>query len=62
MNKFVYLGLSISEVSKIVMYKFWYDHIKSKYGEKATLCYMDADGFISLLKNKRHLRRHFKRC
>ena len=61
MNKFVYLGLSISELSKIVMYKFWYDNVKSKYGEKAKL-EKSTDGFISLHKNKRHLRKHFKRC
>ena len=43
MNKPVYLGLSILELSKIVMYEFWYDYVKSKYGEKAKLCYMDID-------------------
>ena len=32
MNKPVFLGLSISESSKIVMYKFCYDYVKSKYG------------------------------
>ena len=30
----VYLGLSISNTSKIVMYEFWYDYVKPKYGEK----------------------------
>ena len=34
MIKPVYLGLSILELSKILMYKFWYDHVKPKYGEK----------------------------
>ena len=43
MNKPVYLGLSILELSKIVMYEFCYDYVKSKYGEKAKLCYMDID-------------------
>ena len=32
MNKPVYLELSISELSKILMYEFWYDHVKLKYG------------------------------
>ena len=36
-----YLGLSILEMSKTVIYKFWNDYVKSKYGEKAKLCYMD---------------------
>ena len=35
MNKPVYLGLSILELSKILMYEFWYGYVKSKYGEKA---------------------------
>ena len=28
------------------MYKFWYDYIKAKYGDKTKLCYMDTDSFI----------------
>ena len=35
MNKPVYLGLSILELSKIVIYDFWYDYVKPEYGEKA---------------------------
>ena len=35
MNKTVYLGLSILELSKILNYEFWYHYVKSKYGEKA---------------------------
>ena len=33
MNKPVYLDLSILEISKTLMYKFWYDYMKPKYGE-----------------------------
>ena len=40
MNKTVYLGLSMLEMSKTVMYEFWYDYVKPKYGEKVRLCYM----------------------
>ena len=43
MNKLVYLGLSILELSKILMYEFWYDYVQLKYAEKAKLCYMDTD-------------------
>ena len=50
MNKSVYLGLSILELSKILMYEFWYDYVKPKYGEKAKLCYMDTDSFIVYIK------------
>ena len=31
MNKLVYLGLSILEISKTLMHEFWYDYIKPKY-------------------------------
>ena len=37
MNKAVFLGLSILELGKIVMYKFWYDYVKLKYEEKVKL-------------------------
>ena len=40
MNKPVYLGLSVLQLSKILIYEFWYDYVKTKYGEKAILCYM----------------------
>ena len=42
----VYLGLSILELSKIVMYGFWYDYRKPKYCGQAKLCYTDTDSFI----------------
>ena len=43
MNKSVYLGLSILELSKMLMYEFWYYYVKPKYGEIAKLCYVDTD-------------------
>ena len=46
MNKPVSLGLSILELNEILMYRFWYDYVKPKYGGKAKLCYMDTDSFI----------------
>ena len=42
-NKPIYLGLSILEISKILMYEFWYDYMKPKYGDNVKLCYMDTD-------------------
>ena len=38
MNKSIYLGLSILEISKTLMYEFWYDYMKPKYGNKVKLC------------------------
>ena len=52
MNKPVYLGLLILEISKILMYEFWYDYIKPKYQNNARLCYMDTDNFITYVKNE----------
>ena len=40
MNKPAYLELSILELSKILMYEFWYDYVKPKCSEKAKLCYI----------------------
>ena len=50
MNEPVYSGLSILDLSKTVMYEFWYDYVKPKYGENAKLCYMDTDSFIVHVK------------
>ena len=50
MNKPVYLGLSVLELSKILMYEFWYDYVKPKYSEKAKINYMDTGSFIVYIK------------
>ena len=49
-NKPIYLGLSILEISKILMYGFWYDYMKPKYNNNVKLCYMDTDSFIMDIK------------
>ena len=46
MNKPIYLGSSILEISKLLMYEFWYDYMKPKYGDNVKLCYIDTDSFI----------------
>ena len=46
MTKPLYLSMSILDISKILMFEFWYDYINPKYGDKAKLCYIDTDSFI----------------
>ena len=50
MNKPIYLGLSILEISKILLYEFWYDYMKPKYNNDVKLCYMDTDSFVMHIK------------
>ena len=50
MNKPIYLGLSILEISKTLMYEFWYDYMKPKYNDKVKLSYVDTDSFIMNIK------------
>ena len=52
MNKPVYLGQAILDLSKIVMYEFRYDYMKQKYPEGFTLCYMDTDFLIYDIETK----------
>ena len=52
MKKPIYLGLSILEISKIIMYEFWYDYVKKKYGDMVKLCYVDTDSLIMNIKTK----------
>ena len=49
-NKPFSLGRSILAFSKMVMYNFWYDYLKRKYGEKVKLCYIDTDSFTIYIK------------
>ena len=46
MNKPLYLGMSILDISKTLIYELWYDSIKPKYGDRSKLCYTDTDSFI----------------
>ena len=52
MNKPIYLGLSILEISKILIYEFWYDYMKPKYGDNVKLCFIDTDSFIMHIKTE----------
>ena len=52
MNKPINLGMSILDISKTLMYEFWYDYIKPKYQDRAKLCYMDTDSFVIHIKTE----------
>ena len=52
MNKPIYLGLSMLEISKIIIYEFWYDYMKRKYGDMVKLCYTDTDSLVMTIKTK----------
>ena len=52
MNKPVYLGQAILHISKTLMYEFYYDYLKPKYGGKVKLCYMDTDSFIMRIETE----------
>ena len=52
MNKPIYLGMSILDISKTLMYQFSYDYIKPKYQDRAKLCYMDTDSFVIHIINE----------
>ena len=51
-NKPVYSGVPILDISKTLMYEFWYDYIKPKYGDRGKLCYMDTDSFVIYKKTE----------
>ena len=53
MNKPVFLGQAILDLSKIIMYEFHYDYMVPKYGlEKLKLCYMDTDSLVYDIKTE----------
>ena len=52
MNKPIYLGLSILEISKMLLYQFWYDYMKPKYGDNVKLFQADTGSFIMHIKTE----------
>ena len=52
MNKPIYLGQAILDISKTLMYEFWYHYLKPKYGDNVRLCYTDTDSFVIHVKTE----------
>ncbi|XP_057296161.1 uncharacterized protein LOC130625103 [Hydractinia symbiolongicarpus] len=50
LNKPIYLGPAILDLSKIVMYEFHYDYMRLKYADNLKLCHMDTDSFVYHIK------------
>ena len=44
--------MSILEIRKMLMYEFWYDYVKPKYGDRVKLCYTDTDSFIIYIETE----------
>ena len=53
MNNSNHLGLSILQIGKRIMYDFWFDYLKPRYGEKSKLYYMDTGSFIVCIRHKK---------
>ena len=46
MNKPIYIGQAVLDISKTLMYEFWYDYLKTQYQENIKLCSMDTYSFM----------------
>ena len=55
-NKPIYLGQAVLDLSKMLMYEFWYDYFKPTYSENIKLCYTDTGSLIFSVKTNVFIR------
>ena len=51
MSKAIYLGQVILDISKTLMYEFWYGYINPLYGNKVKFCYLNTDSYIMVINS-----------
>ena len=55
MNKPIYVGFSVLELSKLLMYQMYYNVLLPKYQDKVELLYMDTDSFFLNIQTDRSI-------
>lgn len=51
LNRPIYIGQAVLDISKTIMYNFHYNYIKRKFGDRAQLCFTDTDSFLYDIKS-----------
>ena len=55
MNRPLYLGVTILELSKFIMYSYFYKVLKPKYGDRLRFLYIDTDSYVISLQDENYL-------
>ena len=55
LNKPVYTGVAVLDLSKLHMQSFWYTWLKPRFGDKVSLCYTDTDSLVYGIESERPL-------